>query len=84
MRQRFDREALRSLRLERDLSLEHIAVATDRGADAIRAYETGRNTPPISVLLDIATALEVPVARFFVDIDDSDRVAVRSVGAGAA
>lgn len=83
-RQTFDREALRNRRLERGLSIAQVAVYIDRSAETVKSYESGRCSPPISVLVDLAAVLEVPVARFFVDTDDRDRAAVGSVGAGAA
>jgi len=58
---------IRSLRLAADMSAAALAAASGISRSMFSRIENGRVSPSIEVLDRIATALDVPMSRFFVD-----------------
>lgn len=56
---------LRTLREQRGLSLRELAERCDLSFNAISRIERGDNSPTVSTLHQLATALEVSIAAFF-------------------
>jgi transcriptional regulator with XRE-family HTH domain len=60
-------ETLRSERLRRGMSQEELAEASDMDRTYPSLLERGHRTPTLTVLLDLAAALEVPPERLVID-----------------
>ncbi|MFZ2097760.1 MAG: helix-turn-helix transcriptional regulator, partial [Anaerolineales bacterium] len=58
---------LRSLREEQGLSLRALAERCGLSINSISQIERGENSPTVSSLHRLATALKVPIATFFQD-----------------
>ena len=69
MRWRYDREALRRLRLERQLKVAEIAETAGITRQNVASIERGHTEPKVTTLALLATALDVPLTEFFVDED---------------
>lgn len=61
---RLNPEAFKAQRIASERSRVDAAVATGRSVEAITAYESGRVTPPVTVLLDLADAYGCDVSDF--------------------
>ena len=66
----FSGKALRQHRQARHFRREAVAVAIDRSYTTIALYETGKKTPPASVIGALAHLLEIPVSDLFAPIED--------------
>jgi transcriptional regulator with XRE-family HTH domain len=62
---------IRQLREARGLTQQALAERIDLGQFTYSRYETGRRSPPISVLSRVAEALGVPLAALFEEPDES-------------
>lgn len=62
--------AVRAERKARGFSQERLATAIGVSFQQLQKYERGSNRVSASKLADIATALEVPVASFFSDLNN--------------
>jgi transcriptional regulator with XRE-family HTH domain len=60
-------ETLRSERRRRGMSQEELAEACDMDRTYPSLLERGQRTPTLTVLLDLAAALEVPPERLVID-----------------
>ena len=58
----FSADRVRKYRESRDMSREALAESIGRSYPSVVLYETGRVTPPLSVIEDIAQALNVTTA----------------------
>ncbi len=56
---------LRELRNERGLSIRALAIASGLNANTLTLIETGKTSPSVSTLQQLATALNTPIAAFF-------------------
>ncbi|AWE08428.1 XRE family transcriptional regulator [Lysinibacillus sp. 2017] len=56
-------EQLKSLRLERNLSIEELAKKTQISIEKLTAYETGDQIPTTQTILVLSTILEVPASN---------------------
>ena len=56
---------IRAARRSQDISQEALAEAVGRSTAALSNIERGASLPPLDTLLQIAEALEVPIATFF-------------------
>lgn len=63
---------LRALRLERGLSLEAVAEIIDVSQQQVSRYELGQNRLSATQLYQLARGLDVPVAWFFREFEESD------------
>ena len=52
-------EKIKSLRLEKGLDLDQLANETGYSVENLKKIESGRNMPPVGILLQISRALEV-------------------------
>lgn len=62
---RFSPARLRALREERELSRVELAFAVRRTEQSVYLWESGRTTPTVEILAEIAATLEVPVSDLF-------------------
>lgn len=62
MKQEFHTQ-LRSLREERNMSLEDLSLKTRIGAGKLEQYESGSEIPSEQAILKLSNALEVPVSN---------------------
>lgn len=62
MKQEFHTQ-LRTLREERNLSLEDLSLKTRIGAGKLEQYESGSEIPSEQTILKLSNALEVPVSN---------------------
>jgi transcriptional regulator with XRE-family HTH domain len=62
MKQEFHTQ-LRTLREERNLTLEDLSLKTRIGAGRLEQYESGSETPSEQAILKLSNALEVPVSN---------------------
>lgn len=60
-------QRIRSLREERSLSLRALSEQCGLSVNAISRIERGENSPTVSSLHQLATALEVPITDFFTE-----------------
>ncbi len=65
------------LREERGLSLRELAEKCDVSFNAISRIERGENSPTVSTLHQLATALKIPITAFFEDGNEEATVFVR-------
>lgn len=56
---------LRELRNEHGLSIRALAIASGLNANTLTLIETGKTSPSVSTLQQLATALNTPIAAFF-------------------
>lgn len=56
---------IKSLRLKRKLTLEHVAEKTGFNKSYLSKIENGKSPPPIATLSRIAQALGISIADFF-------------------
>lgn len=56
---------IKVLRKERKLTQESLAELVDKSKNHISKIELGRTNPPLSLLVDIANALEVDISELF-------------------
>ncbi|MBM4760701.1 helix-turn-helix transcriptional regulator [Bacillus sp. B15-48] len=54
---------LRTLREERNMSLEELAIKARVGKDTIEKYETGEKIPNNQTILRLSTILDVPASE---------------------
>ncbi len=71
---------IRSLRASQGLSLRLLAQRSGLSTNAISLIERGQNSPTVSSLHQLATALEVPITAFFEDVREQATVYVRREG----
>lgn len=69
---------LRALREEQKLSLRALANRCGLSVNAISQIERGENSPTVSSLHRLATALNVPITKFFEDVGGQPIIHVRS------
>lgn len=62
---------IRSLRQSRGLSLRALSEDSGLSSNAISLIERGENSPTVTSLRRLATALAVPIAAFFGDSDEA-------------
>lgn len=60
---------LKALRLERNLSLDELALKTRIGVAKLQAYESGEEVPSNSTILILSNALEVPASNLVDGLD---------------
>ena len=68
---------LRVLREQRALSLRELARQCGLSFNAISRIERGENSPTVSTLHSLATALRVPISAFFEDASEQLTVLIR-------
>jgi transcriptional regulator with XRE-family HTH domain len=68
---------IRSFRAGRGLSLRVLARRSGLSTNAISLIERGENSPTVSSLHRLATALNVPITAFFEDVRDQATIVVR-------
>lgn len=56
-------DQLKSLRLERQLSIEELSKKTQVSVEKLLAYESGEQVPSTQTILVLSTFLEVPVSN---------------------
>ncbi|MGN7477578.1 helix-turn-helix domain-containing protein [Solibacillus silvestris] len=56
-------EQLKTLRLEKNLSIEELSKKTRVGIEKLTAYEKGEQIPSAQTILKLSTILEVPVSN---------------------
>lgn len=57
------REQLKSLRSEKNLSIEELSLRTQVSTEKLTAYENGEQIPSTQTILILSTVLEVPVSN---------------------
>jgi transcriptional regulator with XRE-family HTH domain len=70
-------QRIRSLRERRGLSLRALAEQSGLSLNAISLIEKGQNSPTVSSLHRLATALAVPISAFFEEVREQTVVFVR-------
>lgn len=68
------------MRASQGLSLRLLAQRSGLSTNAISLIERGQNSPTVSSLHQLATALEVPITAFFEDVREQATVYVRREG----
>jgi transcriptional regulator with XRE-family HTH domain len=63
---KYDRRALRRIRLQRAITLQDLAVKAGMTPNAVGYIDRGVVDPKVSTIAKIATALEVDVREFFI------------------
>lgn len=71
-------QRIRALREKRGLSLRSLAELCGLSINAISRIERGENSPTVSSLHQLASALEVPITDFFMDEHEQSIVFVKS------
>ena len=66
--------ALRSLRMERQLSQEQLSLSTGIHRNYIGGIERGERSPTVEAVARLALALETPLADLFRRAEDLGRV----------
>lgn len=66
----FSGSLLKQQRLDHDVRVEAVAVAADRSAPSIIAYERGIATPPADVVGRMADAIGCEVADFYEVVEE--------------
>ncbi|MER2113074.1 MAG: helix-turn-helix transcriptional regulator [Solibacillus isronensis] len=56
-------EQLKTLRSEKNLSLEELSLRTQVSIEKLTAYENGERIPSTQTILILSTVLEVPVSN---------------------
>lgn len=56
-------EQLKTLRSEKNLSIEELSLRTQVSIDKLTAYENGERIPSTQTILILSTVLEVPVSN---------------------
>ena len=56
-------EQLKSLRSEKNLSIEELSLRTQVSTEKLTAYENGEQIPSTQTILILSTVLEVPVSN---------------------
>src|SRR5688500_7723682 len=62
---------IRHLRQERRMTLQDLALATGLSASMISLVERGRTSPSIGSVVVMASALSVPLADLFAEVDQT-------------
>ena len=70
-------QRIRAIREQRGLSLRALAELCGLSTNAISLIERGENSPTVSSLHLLATALEVPITDFFESEQEQSAVLVR-------
>ncbi len=70
-------QRIRTLRERQSLSLRALAERSSLSINAISLIERGENSPTVSSLHRLATALAVPITAFFEDVQEQTVVFVR-------
>lgn len=71
-------EKLKKLRMEKDLSLEDVAIQAGMTVSLLQEIEQNDISPPLGNIVSLAKVLEVTVGEFFGDSGDSPFCIVRS------
>lgn len=75
---------IRSLRVKRNMSQDHLAEALHVTRQTVSNYETGRSRPDVEMLTALATALDADVREILYGPAETDRTAqLRHLAAGA-
>lgn len=75
---------IRSLRVKRNMSQDHLAEALHVTRQTVSNYETGRSRPDVEMLTALATALDADVKEILYGPAETDRTAqLRHLAAGA-
>lgn len=75
---------IRSLRVKRNMSQDHLAEALHVTRQTVSNYETGRSRPDVEMLTALATALDADVKEILYGPAETDRTAqLRRLAAGA-
>jgi transcriptional regulator with XRE-family HTH domain len=69
-------QRIKARRLEKRLTLEEVAARTGLTRSWLSKVENFRVTPSLPALGQIATALEIPVAKFFEGLDERPRLVI--------
>lgn len=56
-------EQLKTLRSEKNLSIEELSLRTQVSTEKLTAYENGEQIPSTQTILTLSTVLEVPVSN---------------------
>ncbi len=70
-------QRIREIREDQRLSLRAVADRSGLSVNAISLIERGTNSPTVSSLMRLATALEVPITTFFQETSDETTVFVK-------
>ncbi len=73
---------IRSLRLQKKLTLEKVADRAGFTKSYLSMVESGKKSPPIATLSKIAKALDVDIAAFFEEKKPEDQITLVSKGEG--
>lgn len=73
-------EQIKNARKMKNMTQRQLAEKINKAFSSIQKYELGITQPPIDVIKDIATALEVPISYFFPPIDPSDPEDAKTFG----
>lgn len=71
----FSPQRMRDARMARGLSPEHVAIAVGRTSFTVRAWESGKITPPTAALGELASVLGVTVDGLFAAMVGGDDAA---------
>ncbi|MBN2472450.1 MAG: helix-turn-helix transcriptional regulator [Anaerolineae bacterium] len=71
-------QRIRALREKRGLSLRSLSDKSGLSINAISRIERGENSPTVSSLHQLASALEVPITDFFMDEHEQNIVFIKS------
>ena len=82
MHERTIGENIRRLRVRAGLTLTSIAQRAELTKSTLSKIETGKTSPPISTLIRIARAMNVPIVEFFVDEDKNPACVLTRKGKG--
>lgn len=72
--------AIRALRIERGLSLSHLALSADVDKGYLSRVERGLKVPSVAIVLRISTALEVSAAQLFGAAENHQLIFVTRAG----
>lgn len=67
-------EKIKNARIERKLTQKQLAQLSGVAEITIRQYETNKRHPKIEQLQRIATALNLPVSAFLIDMPENERI----------
>ena len=73
---------LRSLRTERDWTLEELSKRADLSPPYLSRLEAGERQPSLAALISMAQAFEIPIAALFEKGQPASRIAVTKAGSG--
>ncbi len=66
-------ERVRAARQEAGLTQEQLAAAVHRTPESISKIERGVNLPDLTSLLEIASAVQMPITSFLVELEPKQR-----------